>query len=165
MTTGHPGRRRPTRHTLAAAVALTVAALAEHVWAAGRTHQVAMKDVAFAPAQTTVHVGDTVVWEFRSNVEPHTVSINAVENTQEFIPTGTPGGMVLVFNPYITFPANGTVVTGQNYYNSGLLQPHSVLALRFVRTGVYHYDCQIHPGMDGLITVVPAGVKAGPTQF
>ena len=90
---GHPGRRRLTRHTLAAAVALTVAALAEHVWAAGRTHQVAMKDVAFAPAQTTVHVGDTVVWD-NADIVAHTAT-SEEGGFDVSVPPGSEGRAVL----------------------------------------------------------------------
>ena len=61
------------RHALAAAVALTAAALAEHVWAAGQAHRVAMKDVAFAPAQTAVHVGGTVAWN-NTDIVAHTAT-------------------------------------------------------------------------------------------
>lgn len=70
---GHPGRRRPKRYALAAAVALTAAALTEPVWAAGQVHRVAMKDVAFAPAQTAVHVGDTVTWN-NADIVAHTAT-------------------------------------------------------------------------------------------
>ena len=57
-----------------AAFALTAATLAPHVRAKGRA-EIAMKNVAFAPAQVTVHVGDTVAWD-NADIVAHTATSN-----------------------------------------------------------------------------------------
>ena len=47
--------------------------------------------------------------------------------------------------------------------NSGLLiapKPHP-FALTFTKPGTYRYQCSIHHGMEGTITVLPAGREAG----
>ena len=74
---GHLWWRCPTRDAMAAAVALTAAAaLTEHVWAAGHAHRVAMRDVAFVPAQTAIHIGDTVAGT-NADIVAHTATSEA----------------------------------------------------------------------------------------
>ena len=56
---------------------------------------------------------------------------------------------------------NGTV----SYLNSGLIFPEdniqptlpaiSTFSVKFLTTGVYHYQCLIHPEMVGTINVIP----------
>ena len=60
------------RAAFAAAFALTAATLAPHVRAKGRA-EIAMKNVAFAPAQVTVQVGDTVAWN-NADIVAHTAT-------------------------------------------------------------------------------------------
>jgi plastocyanin len=42
-------------------------------WAAGQTHRVEMKGIAFAPAQIKVRVGDTVEWR-NNDIVAHTAT-------------------------------------------------------------------------------------------
>src|SRR4051794_22331670 len=62
--TAPPARNPPPGHSardaFAAALVLSAAALTQDVRAQGRVAQVAMRDVAFAPAQVTVHLGESV---------------------------------------------------------------------------------------------------------
>jgi plastocyanin len=112
---------------------------------------------AFFPDNLTIHVGDTVTWSRGF----HTVAFGPASLIhrlrQQFIlpvpqKTGPPR---LVINPEIAYPRGGTTYDGKGLWNSGLLQ-QGPTHLTFTRTGVYHYGCLIHPGMDGTITVLPA---------
>lgn len=60
---------------IAAALALIPlpAALSPFAWAAGQTHRVEMKGIAFAPAQIKVRVGDTVEWR-NGDIVAHTAT-------------------------------------------------------------------------------------------
>lgn len=59
-----PDRLRGLRALLALAAMVSITAVsAGPVSAQGRTHRIDMKGVAFAPAEITVHVGDTVEWD------------------------------------------------------------------------------------------------------
>jgi plastocyanin len=72
-----PRRSKTTcRHllqALAAGAVLLATALAWPVRSAGLVHETAIKDLAFAPAQVTVHVGDTVVWT-NADIVAHTAT-------------------------------------------------------------------------------------------
>jgi plastocyanin len=73
---GQTAKGSGPRNTFAASIALTVAMLASHAPAENQAAaQVAMRDVAFAPAQVTVHVGDTVVWD-NADIVAHTATSN-----------------------------------------------------------------------------------------
>lgn len=56
-----------------AAISWVAATLAQPASAEGQTHRIDMKGVAFAPAQVTVHVGDTVQWD-NSDIVAHTAT-------------------------------------------------------------------------------------------
>jgi len=116
---------------------------------------------AFVPEDLMVHVGDTVVW----SPGFHTVSFGPpallAQLRRDFI-TPDPrssGPPVLALNPRVIYPVGGHTYNGTGFVNSGLLiapQPHT-FTLTFTAPGVYHYVCLIHPGMDGIITVLPTG--------
>lgn len=63
------------------------AALAQPVSAKGQMHQIAMKDIAYAPVAVTVHVGDTVEWD-NADIVAHT----ATSKTGGFDVIVPPGG-------------------------------------------------------------------------
>jgi len=115
---------------------------------------------AFVPEDLTVHVGDTVVW----SPGFHTVSFGPpallAELRRGFIAPAprASGPPTLALNPRVIYPSGGHTYGGMGFVNSGLLiapKPHP-FALTFTAPGVYHYACLVHPGMDGIITVLPA---------
>ncbi|HZQ15273.1 MAG TPA: hypothetical protein VFA82_00740 [Gaiellaceae bacterium] len=122
---------------------------------------------AFFPQRLVVKTGDTVKFVSHDPTDIHTVTFGppayttGIENT--FV---TPKGV----NPFGAFPseppaAPGAPVTfdgsnhGNGYVNSGLVNPYSVKAtphlfrVTFTKAGVYHFECVIHPNMDGTIVV------------
>ncbi len=114
---------------------------------------------AYFPESLTVHVGSTVTW---TGAVFHTVTFAPATlidqlRAQFIVPvpqkTGPPK---LTINPKVAFPTGGTVYNGAGILNSGILQPpHSQFAVTFTTPGVYHYGCLVHPGMDGVIQVIP----------
>jgi plastocyanin len=116
---------------------------------------------AFFPEDLTIHAGDTVVW----TPGFHTVSFGRasllaqLRRTFVRVVPRSDGPPTVVFNAQALFPAGGSTYDGTGFANSGMLlrpKPHAY-ALTFTRPGVYRYACLIHPGMDGTITVLPAG--------
>lgn len=65
------------------------------------------------------------------------------------------GPPALVYNLKIVFPAGGPTYDGTGYVSSGVLAIPKPLT--FTKPGRYEYECLIHPGMEGYITVQPAG--------
>ena len=117
---------------------------------------------AFFPEDLTIHAGDTVVW---SPGGFHTVAFGPqalIARLRRSLITAIPqrsGPPTLVYNPRVIFPSGGATYDGMGFVNSGLLiapKPHT-FSLTFTKPGVYKYECLIHPGMDGIITVLPAG--------
>ncbi len=117
---------------------------------------------AFFPEDLTIHAGDTVVW---SPGGFHTVAFGApalIAQLRHSFITAVPhqsGPPTLVYNPRVIFPSGGAIYDGTGFVNSGLLiapKPHA-FSLTFTKPGVYTYGCLVHPGMDGVITVLPAG--------
>lgn len=164
-----------TRAQLAQTVAdwkrLAVAAPAapDTVWiGAGTRHGASLDE--FFPKVLHVKVGDTVTFVSHDPNDVHTVTFgpNALRGSIEktFVaPQGNPP--VPTINPlgaYASDPpaaANGYDGTahGNGYLNSGLVSPLGapggmhVFRIRFTKAGVYHYECVIHPNMDGTIVV------------
>jgi plastocyanin len=60
----------------AAAAMLAAVALVLPAWAVGLAHRIAMKDVAFEPAEAAVHVGDGVAWA-NGDIVAHTATSEA----------------------------------------------------------------------------------------
>jgi plastocyanin len=119
---------------------------------------------SFYPKHLTVKVGDTVEWI--GGFHTITFGPDAMRTALEkalFIPIpGAAGGPgKLMFNPKIAFPSGGSTYDGTGFVNSGVLAlnvPQGSKAppsfkLKFTKAGTYEYDCLIHPGMDGTITV------------
>jgi len=69
------GRRHRRMHkALAGAAIILIAAPAQHASAAeGQTRRVEIKDIAFMPAQVTVHAGDTMEWD-NDDIVAHTAT-------------------------------------------------------------------------------------------
>ncbi len=114
---------------------------------------------SFYPRHLTIHVGDTVMWTpgFHTiTFGPDALRIKLEKNL--FVPVPNKSGPpTLTFNGQVAFPSGGPTYDGTGFVNSGVLalpKPHT-FKLTFTKVGTYEYDCLIHPGMDGTITVAP----------
>ena len=117
----------------------------------------------FYPRHLTVKVGDSVTWigGFHTiTFGPDAVRTQLEKN--QFVPVPQASGAPkLIFNPKIAFPSGGNTYDGTGFVNSGILallaSPTSKappsFKLTFTKAGTFEYDCLIHPGMDGTITV------------
>lgn len=116
----------------------------------------------FAPAVTTINVGDTVTWRLDST-EFHTVTFLAGQPEPEFVQPG-PDGVFLTQASVL--PAGGASYDGTTYTNSGLMMHGGpgpeppTYSLSFPTAGTFDYVCIVHPGMSGQIAVKPAGQLA-----
>jgi plastocyanin len=127
----------------------------------------------FFPSTVTVHVGDSVVWQGMS-INFHTIDIPARHGAPlPFIAgngklvsgvldaAGSPfwfnGNLPqLGFNPALLAPSGGHVYAGAARVDSGLpAGPPAPFQVKFSKAGRYAYYCDIHPGMHGLVTVLP----------
>jgi plastocyanin len=87
--------------------------------------------------QTVVSVGDTVVWEYRTGSEGHTVT-HCGESCDA--PTGTP------------------------LWDSGGLSPGQSFSYTFSEPGTYRYLCRFHPDAMRAVVLVEAPPTAAPTE-
>ena len=127
----------------------------------------------FFPEHLRIRAGQTVTFEVDSNHEPHTITVGpdaytgAIERTLVEPQPTADGPPAVVFNPLGVYPSEPPgaplIYTGSNhgngFLNSGMLDtdPHtpnpSQVQITFTKPGTYHYECVIHPDMDGTITV------------
>jgi plastocyanin len=120
---------------------------------------------AFYPKRLTIHVGDTVEWAgaFHTVTFGPVASIDRLEKHVFMQVPQKSGPPLNVWNPQVAFPSGGATYAGTGFVSSGLLIPPQnakappTYRLTFTRPGVYKYDCLLHPGMDGSITVLPVG--------
>lgn len=129
----------------------------------------------FFPRNTRVHVGESVSFSINGF---HSVSFLAPgqEAPPLIIPQATSlitgkldaAGSAfwfnakpnLIINPAVQLPAGGTEVDGTKYVNSGLPNPAGPpvpFVVKFTKAGTFTFNCLVHPGMKGTVTVVPAG--------
>ncbi len=114
---------------------------------------------AYFPEDLTIHAGSTVTW---TGSVFHTVTfapaaLIAQLRAHYIIPVPQKGGPPkLTLNPLVAFPSGGNVYNGTGFLTSGILKPpHNQFSVTFTKPGVYHYSCVVHPGMDGIIRVIP----------
>jgi plastocyanin len=121
---------------------------------------------SFYPRHLTIHVGDTVEWigGFHTvTFGPDATRHQLEQNVFVLVPQKS-GPPKLVFNSKVAFPSGGSTYNGTGFVNSGVLAlntpPNSKappsFKLTFTAAGTFDYDCLVHPGMDGTITVAPA---------
>jgi plastocyanin len=138
--------------------------------------------LAFFPRAVTIRSGDTVTWQFAGF---HTVTFAGTHRPYPFITTAGKQPAVndaagkqfwwagklpqLVVSPLSLLPQGSeTISSPSQVHSSGLLriitapprQPPASFALRFTQPGVYHYQCAVHPGMRGVVIVVPSSEGA-----
>ena len=93
-----------------------------------------------ASFDVTVQTGDTVTWDFAGATMPHNVASRARN------PSDPPDDVWKAFQPRGNPP----------YHNPG---SDATDSFTFGKAGVYRYVCQIHPGMEGTITVTGEQVE------
>jgi plastocyanin len=131
---------------------------------------------AFSLKQVTVHVGDSVRWQFHGF---HTVTFNVkggadipldkpdtATYTGFLDPAGKPfwfnGQPRRFFNPDGAFPQGGKNEDGSKLTGSGLplgSGPPKPFVLKFTKAGVFKYECVVHPGMEASVKVVRKGLR------
>lgn len=123
------------------------------VLAGGGTADDAVVNMAYYPSHITIDVGDSVTWTVQGDA--HTISFLS----------GAPRPSPL--DPAAQAPAGGATYDGTGIVSSGLIVPvpgHNTYTLSFTKAGTFTYHCLIHPGMDGTVTVQPAGTPYPMTQ-
>ena len=131
---------------------------------------------AFYPKVVSIHVGDSVRWDFRAfhtvllpergGTVPQLLSENPAQPVAGIAdPAGAPfwfnGRPAVGFNPFAFIPAGGASYAGSERAASGAPQgagPFKPYVLRFSRAGTYRYVCTIHGGnapMKGVVKVLP----------
>ena len=140
--------------------------------------------LAFFPRAVTIHAGDTVTWQLFGF---HTVTFPGAHRPYPFIApsghqpaaqdsTGSPfwwAGKLpqLTVSPLALVPQGGATISSPGQVrSSGLVRiltakpgtPPAPFSLTFTKPGVYHYQCAVHPGMHGVVVVLPA-TRAAPS--
>ncbi len=157
---------------LAAALALLVPAPARTqaattwtVKAGASASNQADQALLFLPKEITINEGDTVQWKLSGS--EHTIYFPAGQKPPELIVPGKMKGELL-WNPDVFFATPKKTYDGMGPISGGALlaapdNPKSY-ALTFTKAGTYKYMCMFHPGMEGTITVRPAGSAYPKTQ-
>lgn len=116
----------------------------------------------FAPETITVKVGDTVRWETRDTIDPHTVTFAGLDQVPpwEIFEAQSQGPPKVYRNIKAAAPAGGSIHEGNGFYGSGRLAPLGTpgpvaYSLTFTKPGTYTYWCAIHvpEGMRGTVVV------------
>lgn len=141
-----------------AAVAQPVSATTWTVQAGAGTAGDAVASLQYYSNNITIDAGDSVTWRAVGNA--HTVSFlsGAAAPTPD--------------DPAATAPAGGATYDGTGFVSSGLFfpvpdgvpGPPNRYTLTFTAPGSFTYQCLIHPGMQGQVTVQAAGAAYPSTQ-
>jgi plastocyanin len=89
------------------------------------TKRISIQDFRFSPAKITVKAGTKVIWVNEDSV-PHTVTGNG---------------------------AGGGASANNGAFDSGTLRPGERFSHTFRKAGTFAYHCEIHPEMQGSVTV------------
>jgi plastocyanin len=129
----------------------------------------------FFPSVTQIHVGDSVSWSINGF---HTVTFLAAGQPEPplIVPASANplsglldaakapfwfnGQPKQIINPVAAFPAGGNTYSGTGYLNSGTPSPGGPpkpFVVKFTKAGTFTFNCLVHPGMKGVVTVLPAG--------
>ena len=134
----------------------------------------------YFPHSLTIHVGDTVsLTGMQSNF--HTVDLppNGKGALTLIVPSGKPAPATndfagspfwwsvaspappeLTFNSTLLGPSGGKTYNGKSRIDTGLpLGPPKSLNVKFLKAGSYHYFCDVHYNMQGIIIVKPSSAK------
>jgi len=129
----------------------------------------------FFPSVAVIQAGQSVTWTVPENSrEPHFVaSVPPPPPGSDFAPVFPDQGPPMVTLGPSAFPSveSGSAIGAGDSFNSGILFPSenyagqglsipglvgSSFTLKFTDPGVYNYLCFVHPGMNGVVVVIPA---------
>ena len=147
----------------AAAPASSAIAAGASSWAAGvgtSNTTEAVEVNAFLPRSLTVDVGDSITWTVNSG-EFHTVTFLSGAAAPPLIVIGPNGPN---FNPVVAAPSGGPDYDGTGFVNSGLLFKGQGTTVSFTKAGTFSFLCLVHAGMNGSVTVQPAGAAYPASQ-
>jgi plastocyanin len=167
-----------------AAAAVTVSVMAGSAGASGliapvsagppkRPHLKHLDFNGFFPTITKIHVGDSVSWSINGF---HTVSFLA--GGQAPPPPILPSSSILlsgqldaakapfwfngqpqqIINPTTAFPSGGNTYDGSGFLSSGTPSPEGPpkpFVVKFTKAGTFTFNCLVHPGMKGVVKVLP----------
>jgi plastocyanin len=126
---------------------------------------------AFFRRSLTIHVGDSVRWQFRgfhtvtiparAQRAPGLVSVNPAApvsgiNDGAGAPFWFNGQPSLNLNLLAAAPQGGTTYTGSKLVSSGLPTGPKPFTVKFTKPGRFLYVCAVHVGMRGTVNVVSA---------
>lgn len=107
---------------------------------------------------TVIEEGQSVTWTIpQGSADPHTVTWPPYRGQDVAPIPQDEGPPVLSFGPGFTadIPENASVAQGVTF-NSELMLPGQSFTLTFTEVGAYPFVCNIHPGMEGTVVVLPA---------
>lgn len=105
----------------------------------------ALQAHAYFPQALSINAGDAVEWTFPTG-ELHSVTLLGPQTAP---PAAT--------DPTAALPAGPANFDGSSYVSSGFLVQGKTFREKFTKPGTYTYQCLIHTGMKGTITVAPTG--------
>lgn len=127
----------------------------------------------FFPSATRIHAGDSVSFAINGF---HTVTFLAKGQTPPpliILAAGSPisgkldaagasfwfnGQPSQIINPVAAAPSSGKTYSGKGFLNSGLPAPTGPVkpfVVKFTKAGSFTFNCLVHPGMKGVVRVLP----------
>ncbi|MDR7484886.1 MAG: plastocyanin/azurin family copper-binding protein [Armatimonadota bacterium] len=125
-----------------------------------------LQALLFLPKAITINEGDAVHWAL--GAADHAIYFPAGQKLPELIVPGPAKGELL-WNPVVFFPSPRKAYDGSGPHSGGALiasdpKAPKTYAVTFTKAGTYAYVCLFHPGMEGTVTVQPAGSAYPRTQ-
>jgi plastocyanin len=139
---------------------------------------------AFFSSNVTIHPGDKVRWTIngfhdvvfvpKGKAAPAFVSPDAAHpvtwaQDAAGLPFWFDGQPSIAVTPLAGLPTGGTKVDGSKLVGSGLAAGSGKakpITFTFPKVGTYRYQCLVHPGMNGVVEVVPkSGAIPGPAKI
>jgi plastocyanin len=128
----------------------------------------------FFPAKATIHVGDTVKWQFfgfhtvyfpkKGGKNASLIAADPSKKYNDTDPAGNPfwfnGQTQLIANPAAAFPLGGKTENGTKPNGSGVGQSQKfTYKLKFTKAGTFTYYCTIHANMKATVRVLAKRAK------
>lgn len=117
-----------------------------NVMAGGETPDMAIQGTGFYPGVITINVGDSINWTLGGH-DPHSIGFLSGAQAPE---PGSPDSL----RPNGTSNYNGIGIASSGFMQSDEVNSYM---LNFTKSGVYTYQCLIHPGMGGVVIVKSEG--------
>src|SRR5579875_308121 len=96
----------------------------------------------FYPQQIVIDAGDTVIFPNRDPMEPHTVTFGPVPSSGDFAPYGNPRSF------------DGTTPLNSGFIGADPAWFGTTFTVTFVKSGIYHFRCDLHDYLGMLITII-----------